>query len=112
MENKMKYVAILNKSNFQGFYTRVFEYPDNCNLGPAWYYLNRLDFCGCLEKVFPADIFSSVSLAEQSLICVDCKAVNHGLWWMPRSEMKNSPDYTRHTLTICPDCMMRYKAPL
>lgn len=109
----MKYVAILNNTNFDGYYTRVFEYPEKeCNRGPEWYYLNRLDFCGCLEKIFPTEIFSSIPLATQSFICIDCKATNHGLFWIPRSELKSHPDYSRHTLTICDQCAKRYKAPL
>ena len=105
----MKYVAILNRTNFDGFYARVFEYPEECNQGPEWYYLNRLDPCGCLEKVFPADIFWNLRTAKESLLCVECKAISHGIRW---NVERDFVDHGLHTLTICPTCMKRYKVPL
>lgn len=108
----MKYVAILNKTNFEGFYTRVFEYPDDCSMGPAWYYLNRIDLQGCLERVFPADMFIQTSFATKSLLCVNCKSVNHGVFWMKAELPSVYAAYAMHTLTLCPECARPVESPL
>jgi hypothetical protein len=66
------YVAICNTMNFDGHYTKIFEYPQNfiddtSKLFPgfgapdvAWYFLNRVDTVACLEAIYPIEIFHSV----------------------------------------------------
>lgn len=67
-----KYVAVCNKTNFDGHYIKVFEYPqefiDNYyglavpSPAPdaAWFFLNRVDLVACLEGVYPIEIFESL----------------------------------------------------
>ena len=63
------YVAICNKTNFDGHYTKVFEYPQSFIDGwhfeseipdAAWYFLNRIDFIACIEAVYPIESFQPV----------------------------------------------------
>lgn len=67
------YVAICNKTNFDGHYAKVFEYPQSfidewkktyTHVEPelqvpdaGWYFLNRIDFVACLDTVYPIQIF-------------------------------------------------------
>lgn len=76
-----QYVAICNKTNFDGHYIKVFEYPQAwkdeweqyCKtilqeLRPipdaAWYFLNRVDGVACIEAVYPIEIFQNSMLGE------------------------------------------------
>lgn len=79
-----QYVAICNKTNFDGHYIKVFEYPqayhDEWNASfaafqntkgyedlkvndAAWYFLNRIDAVACIEAVYPIEIFQNSMLA-------------------------------------------------
>lgn len=63
------YVAICNNTNFDGHYTKVFEYPqtwiDKWNANPikmplpdaGWYFMNKVNFEACIEAVYPIEIF-------------------------------------------------------
>jgi len=67
-----RYVAICNKTNFDGHYTKVFNFPakatymfeeeDYIEAGvtASWYFLNRVDGTACLEAVYPIEIFQGV----------------------------------------------------
>lgn len=64
-----QYVAILNKSNFDGYRFRRFELPETApsymGFRPmlnnadqaAWYFLNVLDHISCLENCCPLEDF-------------------------------------------------------
>lgn len=80
------YVAICNDTNFKGHYIKIFEYPQSFHdewnaqqglcvkpreqggLGfpkipvpdAAWYFLNKVDFEACIERVYPIAIFHPV----------------------------------------------------
>ena len=52
------YVAMCNKSSFDGFHFKKFVLPegyDNNADMAGWYFLNRLDFDSCLHTCFPAE---------------------------------------------------------
>jgi hypothetical protein len=68
-----KYVAICNTGNFDGHYTKVFDYPQSfinewnktqriSAPDAAWYFLNRIDFVACIEAVYPIEIFEDLKL--------------------------------------------------
>jgi len=64
------YVAICNKTNFDGYYFRKFYLPEkdegvspyqtpltnNANIA-AWYFLNRLNYEACLNSCCPLEDF-------------------------------------------------------
>ena len=56
------YYAILNNSDFSGYYVRCFYYPEayatEKDISAEWYYLNRIDSFGCLQMVIPAEAFA------------------------------------------------------
>lgn len=75
-----KYIAICNKTNFNGHYTLVFDYPqafiddyqksieglpDRKVPDAGWYFLNRVNFTACLEAIYPVEIFSGILEAVQ-----------------------------------------------
>jgi hypothetical protein len=46
------WVALCNKTNFNGFYFRKFVLPEefeNTKDNAAWYFLNKLNFTACIE---------------------------------------------------------------
>ncbi len=61
------YVAICNKTNWDGHYVKIFDFPAEENearkingydeIDAGWYFLNRVDFTACLEAVYPLEIF-------------------------------------------------------
>ena len=76
-----KYVAVCNKGNFEGHYVKVFEFPETgqycgheenyveSGVSAGWYFLNRVDFTACLDKVYPLEIFEpAASALEGELI--------------------------------------------
>lgn len=57
------YVAMCSKSNFEGYYFRKFELPEsigNDTEAAAWYYLNRLDFFGCIDGCITFEDFCNL----------------------------------------------------
>jgi hypothetical protein len=63
------YVAICNKSNFDGHYFKKFVLPDTtCYFGEdrnnassaSWYFLNALDAVSCIEGCFAAEDFADI----------------------------------------------------
>lgn len=77
-----KYVAVCNRSDFDGHYTKVFDFPEKENgedfvgagVDAAWYFLNRVDFVACLEAVYPINIFLKVHnefvlLEREAVVC-------------------------------------------
>jgi len=86
MEKNMKpgkYIAICNKTNFDGHYIKVFNFPprrriytstlwDSNGEAPfieevyegkvdaAWYFLNRVDATAAIEAVYPYEIFEDL----------------------------------------------------
>lgn len=77
-----KYVAILNNTNFDGHYSRVFDFPERgdtefvtssdqvtdksgCKVTASWYYLNRVDFVGCVEAVYPIEVLEAFVLKSE-----------------------------------------------
>jgi hypothetical protein len=57
------YVAMCNKTNFEGFYFRKFylpmDYINNAEKA-SWYFLNRLDFQSCIEGVIPYEDYINI----------------------------------------------------
>ncbi len=60
-----KYVAICNKTNFDGHYVKEFEIPADQpkNISATWYFLNVVDFVACVEAVYPKEIFDAIGKA-------------------------------------------------
>lgn len=66
------YVAICNKTNWDGHYVKVFTIPSSGHWGmneedysevdAAWYFLNRVDSVACInaESVFPLSLFHNI----------------------------------------------------
>jgi hypothetical protein len=69
-----KYIAICNKTNFDGHYIKHFEvpseipnelkeqflengFPDIKIVSASWYFLNIVDFHSCVEAIYPAELF-------------------------------------------------------
>lgn len=62
-----RYVAQCYKSNFDGYYFRSFTLPDTWDNNATWalyYYMNELDFVGCVEVVFPLEDYSDIKEKE------------------------------------------------
>lgn len=56
-----KYVAICNKTNFDGHYLCKFEIPENQkDVSASWYFLNVVDFQACVEAVYPLELFKEL----------------------------------------------------
>jgi len=68
-----KYIAICNKTNWDGHYIKRFEVPDKLpeyleedssnfdikKIAASWYFLNVLDFTACVEAVYPESLFDN-----------------------------------------------------
>ena len=66
------YVAVCNKTNFDGHYIKIFEFPAVGRVGcgregekyedmeASWFFLNRVDFTACIEAVYPLEIFQPI----------------------------------------------------
>lgn len=71
------YVAICNKTNFDGHYMRKFYLPSkwgNDNNKASWYFLNKLDGFACIEKVITFEDYSDIEdLSLKSRCCPQCK---------------------------------------
>lgn len=65
------YVAVCNKTNFDGHYCKKFSVPEEFRgYEPGWYFLNRLDMVACLEMVMTWEDYSQLkdtAVHEQSL---------------------------------------------
>lgn len=65
------YVAICNKTNFDGFYFRKFYLPADETQNAdhaAWYFLNMLNHVACLETCCPLEDFGAAGeLIEREL---------------------------------------------
>ena len=62
------YVAICNTNNFDGYYCKRFTLPENetnDTVRAAWYFLNRLDYQSCVEKVIPFEDYSDIQEVTQ-----------------------------------------------
>ena len=58
------YVAICNKTNFDGYYLKEFVVPQayrGTDTGPSWYFLNILDGVACLEMVITKEEYANLS---------------------------------------------------
>lgn len=70
-----QYIAVCNKTNWNGHYIEVFEYPqkfiddykesikgdpDRVVPDACWYFLNRVNFIACVEAVYPLEIFKKL----------------------------------------------------
>jgi hypothetical protein len=56
-----RYVAICNKTNFDGHYIKVFEVPeDQKGVSPSWYFCNMVDFEACVASVHPLELFNDL----------------------------------------------------
>lgn len=63
------YVAVCNKTNFNGFYLRLFYLPeqyDNNSVLAKWYFLNELNYLACLEMIMPLEEYFSLDVCENS----------------------------------------------
>jgi len=61
------YVAICYKLNFNGFYLKKFKLPfleENTVDHAVWYFLNKLDFTACLDKVITFEEYSDITEVE------------------------------------------------
>ena len=61
------YVAVCNRTNFDGHYAVVFELPSEgsefdrpVGTDAGWYFLNRVNGVACLEGVYPLEIFDVI----------------------------------------------------
>ena len=115
------YLAILNKSDFKGFYTRLFLFPEgvfSSDIDPTWYYLNRIDPLGCLDKVVKFEDFFDPEQKHQFLAsdfntamivqCAWCKKFKtsspEGDTWTVLEELAWRRLYSVITHGICPSC--------
>ena len=112
------YAAILNKTNFTGYYTRYFLFPEKLRglVSPEWYYLNRLDLTGCLKMVLPFDELHDESQKARFLtfgcpgvldiICVTCGHIHLvGDEWVGGLENDLEARYASTTVrALCPSC--------
>ena len=66
------YVAVCNKTNFNGYYMRKFTLPvedptceieNNCSMA-AWWFLNRLNAEACIEGVMPYENYIDIKEQE------------------------------------------------
>jgi hypothetical protein len=82
-----RYVAICNKTIWDGHYIKIFDFPEPCkedftcyplafiaegdvviqrgdetktSVSASWYFLNRVDGVACLEAVYPMEIFRAI----------------------------------------------------
>jgi hypothetical protein len=98
------YVAILNKTNFDGHYARIFEFPGFEETEPSWYYLNRIDYTGCLVACYPIEIFDEADIitVNQYRKCVVCNKWRH----LRRGDWFDMEVFwaTNGIQTICPQC--------
>jgi len=63
-----RYVAMMNKTNFDGYYFRAFYLPNNYdnNVDSAvTYYMGELDFEGCMEGCFPHEDLDALTTTIQ-----------------------------------------------
>lgn len=113
------YLAILNKTNFDGYYSRLFLCPEGQD--PEWYYLNRIDYEGCLKMVIKLnELFDDAQRTvlvpdlQHALVtqCAWCKrfksASPEGDKWIELS----SEEWGRWSATthgICPQCAAKAK---
>ena len=122
------YMAILNKPNFDGFYTRLFLYPGKDLLGgeEEWFYLNLLDQSACLEKVIKFDeLFDPMqqsallrtSVRSLLIRCARCTrfkvhSVQGEIAWahMPEVDWIHQASVTVHT--ACPECIDAFRKEL
>jgi len=106
------YVAVLNTTNFDGYYARVFEYPGEKALvgggDAAWFYLNRIDLFGCLEAVFPLEVFSKIMDEKNICQCAWCKKVRIGENWFTVDKPEQLPHAMSHG--GCPTCLEKFRA--
>ena len=69
-----KYVAVCNRSNFDGFYMRKFDLPTcdpwntakglkNTSQDAEWFFLNRLDFTACIQGCIAYEDYCDLSTA-------------------------------------------------
>lgn len=60
-----RFVAICNKTNFDGHYAKVFDIPEqeDKELSASWFFLNVVDGTACLEAVYPLSVFESLGVA-------------------------------------------------
>lgn len=57
------YVAICNKTNFEGYYFKKFTLPENVenSIGYAtWYFLNQVDFTASIEFVLTYEDYTTL----------------------------------------------------
>ena len=75
------YVAMCNKTNFDGFYFRKFTLPERCveeGVSPSWYFLNILNGTACLEKIITFEDFTNVKEEGKEEDNLFQRAVNFG----------------------------------
>lgn len=71
MSETRTYVAICNKTNFDGFYLKKFTLPENVENSrefARWYFLNELNFLACLEKILTIEELNGMT--EQKEITI------------------------------------------
>lgn len=62
------YVAMCSKPNFEGYYFRKFILPENMGNNTdmaAWYFLNVLDFCSCIDGCITFEDYSNIRPARE-----------------------------------------------
>ena len=108
------YVAVLNGTNPDSFYTKVFEYPgEEVSGGSAlWFYLKIIDLTSCVDKIYPIECFEPIALllllknsgdpvARQ---CAWCKKYCVNNIWMELDDAMQLVLHSRTTHGICPSC--------
>ena len=61
------YVAMCSKTNFEGYYFRKFELPEkmiNNTDQASWYFLNKLDFCSCIDGCITVEDYLNIKDAD------------------------------------------------
>lgn len=60
-----EYVAMCNKTNFNGYYFRQFNLPEgfknNADMA-SWYFLNKVDLVSCIECVIPLEDYKDIKM--------------------------------------------------
>ncbi len=91
------YVMACNKTNFDGHYFRLVTLPDgheNNAAEAAWYFLNRVDYVSCVDRVFVAEDFANVR-PESRIAWLFIKRGLKTLWIILQERVSEFWNYAR-----------------
>lgn len=70
-----QYVAMCNKTNFDGYYFRKFTLPEqttsghkleNNNRTASWYFLNVIDYIACIQGCIAYEDYQTIHLVDEN----------------------------------------------